>query len=295
VDSFLQAVHAPTARPYALGYSDGEFKRLEMQASLIRDLTENILRRAGVDRGMRVLDIGCGIGDVSLLAGEIVGPAGFVLGIDRSADAIAVAERRAASFGQSHWVHFAATELEEFSTSETFDALVGRLILMYLPDPTATLRQLIKHLRSGGIVAFQEMAIPLGRTVPEGSLFRQCLDWIVATFERAGFETDMGGKLFVTFLEAGLPAPQILAANHAGGGPDSPVYGYVAETVRSLLPMTERLGIATADQIQIDTLVERLRHETVQQRACVLLPPLIGAWVNTETSRGSSEECACLR
>lgn len=295
MDGSLQANHAVVGRSYALGYSDSEFKRLEMQASLIRDLTENVLRRAGIGRGMRVLDIGCGVGDVSLLAAEIVGPSGFVLGVDRSADAIAVAERRAVSAGQCHWVHFAATELEEFSVRETFDAVIGRLILMYLPDPAATVRQLIKHLRPGGTVVFQEMAIPMGRTVPEGRLFRQCLDWIVATFEHAGFETDMGGKLFATFLDAGLPGPQMLAANHAGGGPDSPVYGYIAETLRSLLPMTEHLGIATADQIEIDTLAERLRRESVQQRGCILLPPLVGAWANIEKREWSSQDCACLR
>jgi ubiquinone/menaquinone biosynthesis C-methylase UbiE len=54
-----------------------------MQAGLIRDLTADVLRRAGIGPGMRVLDIGCGVGDVSLLAADMVGPSGFVLG-DRS-------------------------------------------------------------------------------------------------------------------------------------------------------------------------------------------------------------------
>jgi SAM-dependent methyltransferase len=87
----LKGDHGLDGRPYALGYSNSEFKRLELQASLIRDLTENVLRRAGIVPGMRVLDVGCGVGDVSLLAAEIVGPSGFVLGVDRSADATAVA------------------------------------------------------------------------------------------------------------------------------------------------------------------------------------------------------------
>jgi hypothetical protein len=55
---------------YALGYSESEFKRLESQGVFFRDLTEDVLCRAGVVSGMRVLDVGCGVGDVSLLAGE---------------------------------------------------------------------------------------------------------------------------------------------------------------------------------------------------------------------------------
>ena len=71
---------------YARGYSEGEFKRLESQGRFFHDVTADVLRRAGIVSGMRVLDIGCGVGDVSLLAAEFVGPSGTVLGIDRSAE-----------------------------------------------------------------------------------------------------------------------------------------------------------------------------------------------------------------
>ena len=66
---------------------------------LLHDLTEDVLRRAGIGPGVRVLDIGCGVGDVSLLAGKLVGPTGLVLGVDRSADSIDIAQRRATEAG----------------------------------------------------------------------------------------------------------------------------------------------------------------------------------------------------
>src|SRR6202007_1153318 len=87
--------------PYPLGYSESEFRRLERMAAFFRDLTEEVLRRAGVAPGMHVLDVGCGVGDVSLLAGTLVGPTGAVLGIDRSAEAVDTARRRAAAAGQA--------------------------------------------------------------------------------------------------------------------------------------------------------------------------------------------------
>jgi SAM-dependent methyltransferase len=277
---------AAGAQPYALGYSDAEFRRLKFQGAFFRDFTENVLRGAGIEPGMHVLDIGCGVGDVSLLAAELVGPAGAVLGIDRSPEAVAVARQRAADAGLRH-AGFEATELDAFSTRRQFDAIVGRLILAYLPDPAAALRRLSGHLRPGGTVVFQEMAVPLGRSVPDGPRFRKCIQWISATFERAGFELDMGGRLFATFLAAGLPAPQMVAASRVEGGAQSPVYGYIADILRSLLPMTERIGVATAAEIEVESIAERLREEAVENNACIMLPPLVGAWAQAPAAAAS--------
>jgi SAM-dependent methyltransferase len=267
----------PGSQAYPLGYSDGEIRRLEAQGEFLRDLTEDLLRRTGVGAGMRVLDIGCGAGDVSLLAGSLVGPSGAVVGVDRSEAGLGTARRRAAAAGQS-WLRFECSALDDLALAPEFDAVIGRLILMYLPDPAATLRRLSRSLRPGGIVALQEMAMPLARVSPQTPLFRQCIDWIIATFERAGIEIDMGGKLLGTFLSAGLPVPKMIGACRVEGGPDSPVYDYYADVLRSLLPMMERHSVATAAVVSVETLASRLRQEAVEHRASVMPPPLIGAW-----------------
>jgi cyclopropane fatty-acyl-phospholipid synthase-like methyltransferase len=57
---------------------------LILQAEIVRPITERLLRQAGLKPGMRVLDLGCGIGDVSLLAAGVVGPSGLVVGVDQS-------------------------------------------------------------------------------------------------------------------------------------------------------------------------------------------------------------------
>jgi ubiquinone/menaquinone biosynthesis C-methylase UbiE len=265
------------ADSYALGYSEAEFRRLQFQGEYLRDFTADVLRRAGIAPGMRVLDIGCGVGDVSLLAAEMVSSSDAVVGVDRSEQAVAVARQRAAAAGMNH-VHFEASELDAFSPDQQFDAIIGRLVLAYLPDPSATLRRLSAFLRPGGTMAFQEMALPLMRSVPDGPLFRNCCRWMMETFERAGFELDMGSKLLATFLAAGLPAPQMTIAGRVEGGSQSPVYTYLAETLRSLVPMAERFGIATAAEVAIETVAQRLRLEAVGNNACIMPPPLVGAW-----------------
>ena len=74
---------------YFLGHSDAEIERLAQQSAFYRDATEALLKSAGLGPGMRVLDIGSGAGDVSLLAAEMVGPSGAVLGIDRTVAGVA--------------------------------------------------------------------------------------------------------------------------------------------------------------------------------------------------------------
>jgi ubiquinone/menaquinone biosynthesis C-methylase UbiE len=278
-------VSSAGADSYALGYSEAEFRRLQFQGGYLRGFTADVLRRAGITPGMRVLDIGCGVGDVSLLAAEMVSSSDTVVGIDRSEQAVAVARQRAAAAGMNH-VRFEASEIDAFSPDQPFDALIGRLVLAYLPDPVLTLRRLSGLLRPGGTIAFQEMALPLMRSVPDGPLFRNCYKWMMETFERAGFELDMGGKLHATFHAAGLAAPQMTVAGHVECGSQSPVFTYLADTLRSLVPMAERFGITTATEVAIDTLAERLRKEAVDNNASIMPPPLVGAWTRVPATAG---------
>ncbi len=122
-------------RPYALGYSASELRRLVRQGAFFRDLTEDLLKRAGVRDGMRVLDLGCGVGDTSLLAARLIGPSGVVVGVDRSAKAIDVAQRRTTTGRRRYSVQFVVADLDTFVPDEPFDAVIGRLVLLYLRDP----------------------------------------------------------------------------------------------------------------------------------------------------------------
>ena len=84
---------------YPLGYTEDEARRLVDQAAFFEDLTEKVLRRAGIGSAMQVLDLGCGVGDVSLLTARIVGTSATVFGIDRSAASVETARGRAAAVG----------------------------------------------------------------------------------------------------------------------------------------------------------------------------------------------------
>jgi ubiquinone/menaquinone biosynthesis C-methylase UbiE len=261
---------------YFLGHSDAEIERLAQQSAFYRDATEALLKSAGLAPGMRVLDIGSGAGDVSLLAAEMVGPSGAVLGIDRTVAAVNAARRRVAALEIKH-ITFAVAELESFVADVPFDALIGRFLLMYLPDPAATLRLLFRSLKSGAVIAFLEMEMRSARGYPDAPLFGRCIDWYSAAIELAGFRSNMGSRLLITFQAAGLPTPHVIASSRVEGGPDSPGYDLMAANLRTMLPMLERHKMTTAAEVDLATLAERLRRETVEGRRCLQFPLVMGA------------------
>ncbi|MDR5879883.1 class I SAM-dependent methyltransferase [Caballeronia sp. LZ032] len=262
---------------YVLGHSDPEMERLDHQARFISDLTEDVLRRAGLAPGMRVLDLGCGAGDVSFLAAALVGTNGSVLGIDRSPEIIDKARRRAEHAHLNH-VRFEAGSVTDVDIVGEVDAVIGRLILLHLPDPAATLRRLAAQAGSGTLFVFHEMDMSTARSLPEAPLCAQGTRWIIETFRRAGVDTEMGAKLFKTFRQAGLPDPQMLLSARFEGGPDAFTYRYLAEVLRTLLPLAERFGIVDAKAVDIDTFAERLRDQVVALEGVVQPPAFIGAW-----------------
>jgi ubiquinone/menaquinone biosynthesis C-methylase UbiE len=263
---------------YPLGYTEDEARRLAAQAAYLEDLAGDVLRRAGLGAGMQVLDLGCGLGDISFLAARMVGAAGTVLGIDRNASSIETARHRAVGLGVSN-VQFEVSEVDTFSDGgRRFDALIGRLVLLYLPDPAATLRRFRNFLRPGGVMAFQEIDMDQVSQFPSTELFARVGSWIIAGFKAGGAETNMGKKLLSTFLHAGLPRPTMIAGSRVESGPDAFAYTYLAGILRSLLPLLERAGLASAQEVAIDTLADRLRQDATTNESVTFLPRMVGAW-----------------
>ena len=134
------------------------------------------------------------------------------------------------------------------------------------------------HLRDGGLIVFQEMDIANCRSLPPAATFERSLGWIKQTLGATGARTEQGLEMYSVFLAAGLPGPSMRMDALIGGGPDSPAYELVAEVVKTLLPVMEKLQIATATEADIPSLAQRMRDEVVASKGVVLSPGLIGAW-----------------
>src|SRR5215467_1463832 len=116
---------------YALGAEDHEIARLELQAAWLDAATRTLLRAAGIGPGMRVLDLGTGLGHVAMAVADLVGESGQVVGIDTSTRLL---ERAAARASGRPQLRFVEGDVRSWRAEEPFDAVVGRLILFHLPD-----------------------------------------------------------------------------------------------------------------------------------------------------------------
>jgi SAM-dependent methyltransferase len=262
---------------YALGHSEQELERLSRQAQAFEPFTRQLLQQAGINTGMRVLDVGCGSGDVAFLAGELVGPDGEVIGADRATAAVQRATARAQA-REVRNVKFLEGDPTEVQFDRPFDAVIGRLVLMYCPDPVDAVRRLAGHLREGGLIIFQEFDIANARSLPLAPIFERHICWIKQALSATGARTQLGLELYSVFVAAGLPGPTMRMDALIGGGPDCPAYDLVAEVTRSLLPVMEKLKIATATEVDVSSLAQRLRDEVVAAKGVVLSPGLIGSW-----------------
>ncbi|OBH04351.1 class I SAM-dependent methyltransferase [Mycobacterium sp. E1747] len=263
---------------YVLGHADAEVRRLILQSRLYNDHTEHALRLAGLRPGMRVLDIGSGPGDVSFVAARLVGPAGSVLGADVAPGMVELARARAAEQGVST-VRFVHSAIDAIELDEPVDAVVGRLILMHLPDPAAALRRLSSFVRPGGVIAFSENDIAAARSVPEIPLFSQVISGIVRAFEAMGLSARFGTTLHTIFADAGLGSPRLTVGAPIGTAADADILAYGAEVWRLVSPIAQQGGFAIDEVADVDNFVPRFRDQALAADALITMPPIITAWV----------------
>jgi len=157
---------------------------------------------------------------------------------------------------------------------------VGRFVLMYQADPVATLSQLSSAVKKNGLVVFQEPDLSVGFTAwPTVGLWDKVKYWSAETFRRGGVHHDIGGKLYHLFRRAGLPGPALLQHISVAGGTDTrPFCENIAGMLNSLLPRIEKFGIATAFDVQVETLADRLEQAIAAADAQVTYMPAIAAW-----------------
>jgi ubiquinone/menaquinone biosynthesis C-methylase UbiE len=273
-----------TVSDYALGDSPSERRRIDAQAERLRVTTQRFLLDAGVRAGMHVLELGSGTGEVSAVIAELVGAQGAVVGLERSESMLAQARVRTAERGLAQ-VQFLHGDLDAglpMSGLAPFDALVGRFVLTHLADPVAVLRTCLPRLRSGAVVAFQEVDFTLCDHLRRAQrdrlpLVNQVCDWIEQGMAQATTHRYMGLELHDTFRKAGLPAPTVQFHTEVYGGVLVERIDATVTIVRNLLPRLARIGVS-AEAVDIDTLGKRLLAETLAADAVQARASIASAW-----------------
>ena len=172
---------------------------------------------------------------------------------------------------------FVEADVAHVPSSEPYDAVVGRLILQYVPDPGAVVTSLAALVRPGGTMAFQDVwpnsLLLLNAHLP---LRAKCAKLMLRTFERSGVHMDMELVLFRTLQQAGLPAPNIRIEVPAGGDPN--IVGWLYDLFAALLPRMRRDELNCAEIGDLDTLRSRLEAERVVTNSFGACVGLVSVW-----------------
>jgi len=263
---------------YVLGHSDHELNRLRAQARFLEPVTRQFLCEAGIAQGMRVLDVGSGAGEVAFLASELVGETGTVLGTDKASTAVTTATLAAGERGLRN-VQFREGNPALMTFETPFDAVIGRYVLPFQADPSAMLRGLARHLVSGGLLVFHEPDWTCVRSLPCAPLYDRACRWICETTRLSGQSWNFLDRAYTVFIHADLAAPTMRMHTFVAGEFNAREWLMgVGDIVESLLPAMVRLGIATAEEVQLETFRDRLLQEVTSNGSMIVGRSEIGVW-----------------
>jgi SAM-dependent methyltransferase len=259
---------------YYLGSEDPEIVRLEVQAEFLDGPTRLLLRTGGIAPGMRVLDLGAGLGHVSRAVGDLVGSDGEVVGLEADPRMIEQAQARTSV---PH-VRFVQGDALTFTDEQPFDAVVGRLILFHLADPVAALRHHLAALRPDGRVVALDFDVAAVRSEPPEPLTMHLRELILTAFRRVGADPTIGARLQGVLADAGVADVGGFAVQQYLP-PDSPLGPrMVAGVVRTLAPAIVGHGLATDAELDLETLEARIAAALDASGSVMAAPVLAGAW-----------------
>jgi ubiquinone/menaquinone biosynthesis C-methylase UbiE len=267
------------ANEYAWASSEQERKRLASQGDGLRPATERLFQAAGIGPGARVLDCGSGGGDVSVIVAELVTPSGEVLGIDRDAAQVAAASRRVKDLGLTH-VRFETADLSS-PPDGPFDAIVGRLVLMYQPDPEAVLRILADRLAPGSVAAFLEFDVNPPQNLfmwPVSPLVEQLVSWVDAAWEVLGNQTRMGTRLPSSLRSAGLEPQLPYEVTGAVVTGDDALLQFLLAMLVGIAPVLTGNGIASEEEVDADSFAEQVKAEIGPDPVLIVSGPSLAVW-----------------
>jgi len=236
--------------------------------------TNRLFAQAVIAPGAHALDIGCGPGDVTFRLSRAVGPQGRVTGLDLNAIALERARSRAVESGFTNTA-FVERDLFDFAREcPKFDVVTCRRVLIYLPDQAMAAKTFFNLLKPNGTLIVQEHDTTMRCAADDRPLADQAQRWIWDTVEREGANLGTGFELHSLLAKAGFLNIRIMA-EAVVETPDQAAE--TAEIVRVMLPRIEAAGIATANEIDIDTLGDRLLSERSNSETTSITEMIFGA------------------
>jgi ubiquinone/menaquinone biosynthesis C-methylase UbiE len=191
---------------YIHGTSSQEQDRLSLLNDILNDRSLEQLELRG---GERVLDVGCGLAQLSRAMARAVAPGGGkVIGIERSEEQMAAAQRRSPVAAEDDTLELRRGDAfalplrgDEWGS---FDVAHARFLLEHVSDPLAVVRAMARAVRTGGRVVLEDDDHALMTLWPEPPGFRAAWEAYIRSYDRVGNDPYVGRRLVGLLLQAGL-------------------------------------------------------------------------------------------
>jgi SAM-dependent methyltransferase len=196
-----------TRGDYVLATGDAAAHRLRILHNIYGEGARQLLTRAGIRRGMRVADLGCGVGMVTQLLAQLVGPEGEAIGVDFSGPQVAKAKQLLPP--QSSNVRFVeASATETDLESESFDLVYCRFLLIHLQEPGKALSEMYRLLKPNGILVCEDGDLTSAGSEPYSKL--QAFSVLFGQLGPCwGVDYTLGRRLYSMVLDANFAQADI--------------------------------------------------------------------------------------
>lgn len=253
---------------YLLGHHEAEWRRLEDQHALWRECLLQDLLAAGLTDGSRVIDVGCGIGSLTADLEAIVGRSGRVIGLERDAEAAEVAKER---FASNHRVTILRGDLLNAAIPGTFDIVVCRWVLSFVPELDRAIERLAGLVAPGGALVVQDYDHDGVNLFPRVDGFAEVIEAFRAAYRDSGGDLWVATKLPRSYQAQGLTDIAIHPHSKASG-PGGGAWSWVARFLREHLD--EVVASGHLDQAVAVRFTEALRTAESDPGA-VLVTPMV--------------------
>jgi len=264
---------SPEPERYLLRGGRAGAERLHLLNRVKWPTTERLLKAAGLQAGMRVLDVGCGSGEVTLKMADLVGAGGEVAGIDSDLAILRLAGQEAERQGLS--VTFRHLDAENLAEESAHDLVYSRYLLSHLPRPAWVVEAMVRALRPGGRLVLEDVYFPGHVCYPANAAFARYLElYQAAAKSNEGGDAAIGPRLLRLALDAGLGEVHVgLIVPIFRDGDGKRVAQVTMENIREAV-----VGFGLATDAEVDRIVAELGRFADDDQTLMSIAPTFQIW-----------------